>query len=349
MTGRVCLKEFTPIELERWVDQAGQPTYRARQLLKWVYGRQVDDFREMTDLGRDFRAWLGEHARVSCVDLVTAAAADDGTRKFLFRLEDGETIETVLIPDGRRVTLCVSSQVGCAFGCRFCLTGRDGFRRNLTAGEIVDQVCAVRRGLGPAERITNLVFMGMGEPLANYPEVSKGLEILTSESGPSISTRRITLSTVGLIPEMERLVRKIPINLALSLHASDNETRSALMPVNRRYPLEAVLEACRTLPLRSRQRITFEYLLIDGVNDSDDAARRLGRILSGIRAKVNLIPFNEHPDLPFRQPSPGRAEAFQAVLLAQHLTVTIRKSRGADILAACGQLRAAKGEYHVID
>ena len=349
MTGRVCLKEFTPAELEHWVEQADQPAYRARQLLKWVYGRRVDDFREMTDLSRDFREWLSERARLSCLDLVTAAAADDGTRKFLFRLEDGETIETVLIPDGRRVTLCVSSQVGCAFGCRFCLTGRDGFRRNLTAGEIVDQTCAVRRKLGPEEKITNLVFMGMGEPLANYPEVSKALEILTSGSGPSISTRRITLSTVGLMPEMEQLVRDIPINLALSLHASDNETRSALMPVNRRYPLEAVLDACRTLPLRSRQRITFEYLLIDGVNDSDDAARRLGRILSGIRAKVNLIPFNEHPDLPFRRPSPGRVEAFQAVLLAKHFTVTIRKSRGAGILAACGQLRAAKREYHVVD
>jgi 23S rRNA (adenine2503-C2)-methyltransferase len=331
------------------VDQADQPAYRARQLLKWVYGRRVDDFREMTDLSRDFREWLSEHARLSCLELVTASAAADGTRKFVFRLGDGETIETVLIPDGRRVTLCVSSQVGCAFGCRFCLTGRDGFRRDLTAGEIVDQICAVRRELGPEEKITNLVFMGMGEPLANFPEVLKALEILTSESGPSISTRRITLSTVGLIPEMERLVQEIPINLALSLHASDNETRSALMPVNRRYPLEAVLEACRTLPLRSRQRITFEYLLIDGVNDSDDAGRRLGRILSGIRAKINLIPFNEHPDLPFRQPSPSRVEAFQAVLLAKHFTVTIRKSRGAGILAACGQLRAAKREYHVVE
>jgi 23S rRNA (adenine2503-C2)-methyltransferase len=349
MTGRVCLKEFTPAELKHWVEQADQPAYRARQLLKWVYGRRVDDFREMTDLSRVFREWLSEQARLSCLDLMTVSAADDGTRKFLFRLDDGETIETVLIPDGRRVTLCVSSQVGCAFGCRFCLTGRDGFRRNLTAGEIVDQICAVRRELGPEEKITNLVLMGMGEPLANYSEVIKALKILTSESGPSISTRRITLSTVGLIPEMERLVREMPINLALSLHASDNETRSTLMPVNRRYPLEAVLDACRTLPLRSRQRITLEYLLIDGVNDSDDAARRLGRILSGIRAKVNLIPFNEHPDLPFRQPSPSRVEAFQAVLLAKHFTVTIRKSRGAGILAACGQLRAARRDYHAVD
>lgn len=348
MKGPVCLKEFTPAELELWVQGAGQPAYRARQLLKWVYGRGVEDLQAMTDLSRAFRAWLAEHVRLSSLHRVTVAAAADGARKFLFRLDDGETVETVLIPDGARRTLCVSSQVGCAFGCRFCLTGRGGFRRNLSAGEIVDQVCTVRRELGAAEKITNLVFMGMGEPLANFGSVIKALEIITCESGPSMSMRKITLSTVGLIPEMERLVRHIPINLAVSLHGSDNETRSSLMPVNRRYPLEQLLEACRTLPLRQRQRITFEYLLIDGVNDSDDAARRLARILSGIRAKINLIPFNEHPDLPFRQPSVARVEAFQAVLLAKSFTVTIRKSRGAGILAACGQLRSAEREYHMV-
>ena len=349
MKGPVCLKEFTPAELEAWVELAGQPAYRARQLLKWVYGRRVEEFQEMSDLSRDFRAWLAEHTRPSCLERVTVATAEDGTRKFLFRLDDGETVEAVLIPDGDRRTLCVSSQVGCAFDCRFCLTGRGGFRRNLSAGEIVDQICAARRELGAEEKITNLVLMGMGEPLANYAQVIKALEIITSESGPSISTRKITLSTVGLVPEMERLVRHIPINLAVSLHGSDNETRSALMPVNRRYPLEELLEACRLLPLRKRQRITFEYLLIDGVNDSDSAARRLARILNGIRAKINLIPFNEHAELPFRQPSPERVEAFQAVLLAKHYTVTIRKSRGAGILAACGQLRSAARDYHVVE
>jgi 23S rRNA (adenine2503-C2)-methyltransferase len=349
MKGPICLKEFTPAELEAWVERAGQPAYRGRQLLKWVYRRRVEEFQEMTDLSRDFRAWLTEHLRPSCIERLTAAVAEDGTRKFLFRLDDGETVETVLIPDGGRHTLCVSSQVGCAFGCRFCLTGRGGFRRSLSAGEIVDQICAARRELGADEEVTNVVLMGMGEPLANYAQVIKALEIITSESGPSISTRKITLSTVGLIPEMERLVRHIPINLAVSLHGSDNETRSALMPVNRRYPLEELLETCRLLPLRKRQRITFEYLLIDGVNDSDSAARRLTRILSGIRAKINLIPFNGHPELPFRQSPPERVEAFQAVLLAKHYTVTIRKSRGTGILAACGQLRSAEREYHVVE
>jgi 23S rRNA (adenine2503-C2)-methyltransferase len=349
MKGPICLKEFTPAELEAWVERAGQPAYRGRQLLKWVYRRRVEEFQEMTDLSRDFRAWLTEHLRPSCIERLTAAVAEDGTRKFLFRLDDGETVETVLIPDGGRHTLCVSSQVGCAFGCRFCLTGRGGFRRSLSAGEIVDQICAARRELGADEEVTNVVLMGMGEPLANYAQVIKALEIITSESGPSISTRKITLSTVGLIPEMERLVRHIPINLAVSLHGSDNETRSALMPVNRRYPLEELLETCRLLPLRKRQRITFEYLLIDGVNDSDSAARRLARILSGIRAKINLIPFNGHPELPFRQSPPERVEAFQAVLLAKHYTVTIRKSRGTGILAACGQLRSAEREYHVVE
>jgi 23S rRNA (adenine2503-C2)-methyltransferase len=349
MKGPICLKEFTPAELEAWVERAGQPAYRGRQLLKWVYRRRVEEFQEMTDLSRDFRAWLTEHLRPSCIERLTAAVAEDGTRKFLFRLDDGETVETVLIPDGGRHTLCVSSQVGCAFGCRFCLTGRGGFRRSLSAGEIVDQICAARRELGADEEVTNVVLMGMGEPLANYAQVIKALEIITSESGPSISTRKITLSTVGLIPEMERLVRHIPINLAVSLHGSDNETRSALMPVNRRYPLGELLETCRLLPLRKRQRITFEYLLIDGVNDSDSAARRLTRILSGIRAKINLIPFNGHPELPFRQSPPERVEAFQAVLLAKHYTVTIRKSRGTGILAACGQLRSAEREYHVVE
>jgi 23S rRNA (adenine2503-C2)-methyltransferase len=262
----------------------------------------------------------------------------DGTRKLLFRLLDGERIESVLIDEERRLTLCVSSQVGCALGCRFCLTGEQGYRRNLSAGEIVDQICAARRELGPEERITNLVFMGMGEPLANLQQVAKALEIITSDHGLNFSTRKVTLSTVGLVPEMLELSRLFPIKLAISLHAADNETRSRIMPINRRYPLEELLEACRQLELPRRQRITFEYLLLAGVNDSAADARKLAKLLRGLRAKINLIPFNEYPGSPFQRPSPNRIEDFQKILQEKHFTATVRQSRGTEIMAACGQL-----------
>jgi 23S rRNA (adenine2503-C2)-methyltransferase len=262
----------------------------------------------------------------------------DGTRKLLFRLLDGERIESVLIDEERRLTLCVSSQVGCALGCRFCLTGEQGYRRNLSAGEIVDQICAARRELGPEERITNLVFMGMGEPLANLQQVAKALEIITSDHGLNFSTRKVTLSTVGLVPEMLELSRLFPIKLAVSLHAADNETRARIMPINRRYPLEELLEACRQLELPRRQRITFEYLLLAGVNDSAADAHKLAKLLKGLRAKINLIPFNEYPGSPFKRPAPNRIEDFQKILQEEHYTATVRQSRGAGIMAACGQL-----------
>jgi 23S rRNA (adenine2503-C2)-methyltransferase len=218
------------------------------------------------------------------------------------------------------------------------LTGRAGYRRNLTAGEIVDQICAARRELGPDERLTNLAFMGMGEPLLNLNEVVKALEIITSDHAHNFSTRRVTLSTVGLVPEMLQLSRLTPIKLAVSLHAADNETRSRLMPINQRYPLEELLAACRRMELPSRQRITFEYLLLDGVNDSPEEARTLARLLRGLPAKINLIPFNEYPGADFRRPSSARIEEFQRILQQRHLTATIRQSRGAGIMAACGQL-----------
>jgi 23S rRNA (adenine2503-C2)-methyltransferase len=262
----------------------------------------------------------------------------DGTRKLLCRLHDGEKIESVLINGEDRLTLCISSQVGCAFGCRFCLTGRKGYRRNLTSGEIVDQICAACLELEPQERLTNLVFMGMGEPLANLEQVLKALEIITSEQGLHFSTRRVTLSTVGLIPEMLKLSRLFPIKLAVSLHAADDETRSGIMPINKRYPLEELLEACRKMDLPRRNRITFEYLLLGGVNDSPEAARKLAKLLTGLRAKINLIPFNEYPGATFKTPLSSRVEEFQKILLDYHFTATVRQSRGAGIMAACGQL-----------
>ena len=339
MNDLVPLKDFTPADLELWIQEAGQPAYRARQLLKWIYAQNVEDFQEMTDVSKDFRGWLEQHARLPCLMLEEVLTDEDGTRKLLFRLQDGEYIEGVLIAEGQRLTLCVSSQVGCAFGCRFCLTGQAGYSRDLTAGEIVDQICAARRELGPDERISNLVFMGMGEPLANFEQVVKGLEIIIADNGLNFSTRKITLSTVGLIPEMHRLSRLFPIKLAVSLHAADNETRSRIMPINRRYPLEELMEACRQLELPRRQRITFEYLLLGGVNDSAADARKLVKLLRGLRAKINLIPFNEYPGAAFNRPSPTRIAEFQEILQEKHYTATIRQSRGAGIMAACGQLR----------
>jgi 23S rRNA (adenine2503-C2)-methyltransferase len=339
MSHVVSLKEFTPTDLERWVQAAKQPPYRARQLLKWMYSHNVEDFQAMTDLSKDFRGWLEQRARLSCLLLQEVVTDEDGTRKLLFRLQDGEYIEGVLINEEQRLTLCISTQVGCAFACRFCLTGETGFRRNLTAGEIVDQICAATRVLGPDERITNLVFMGMGEPLANFEQVVTSLEIITADQGLNFSTRRITLSTVGLIPEMLKLCRLFPIKLAVSLHAADNETRSRIMPINKRYPLEELLQTCRNLELPRRNRITFEYILLGDVNDSPEAARKLAKLLRGLKAKINLIPFNDYPGATFKAPSPARVKEFQKILQDQHFTATVRRSRGAGIMAACGQLR----------
>jgi len=338
MSEPVFLKDFTPAELELWAQQGGQPAYRARQLLKWLYSQNAEDFQAMTDLSKDFRGWLDENARISSVKREKVLTDVDGTRKLLLRLQDGERIESVLIDEGERLTLCLSSQVGCGYGCRFCLTGRDGFRRNLTAGEIVDQICAARKELTQGERVTNLVFMGMGEPLANLAQVLKALEIITSDRGLNFSTRRITLSTVGLIPEMLKLSSFFQIKLAVSLHAADNETRSRIMPINKRYPLEELLEVCRNLELPRRNRITFEYLLLGGVNDSPEAARKLAKLLRGLRAKINIIPFNQYPGAKFKAPSVISVEEFQKILQDKHFTATVRQSRGAGIMAACGQL-----------
>ena len=338
MSEPVFLKEFTPAELELWAQQGGQPAYRARQLLKWLYSQNAEDFQVMTNLSKEFRGWLAENARISRVKLEKILIDVDGTRKLLLRLQDGESIESVLIDEGGRLTLCLSSQVGCGYGCRFCLTGRDGFRRHLTAGEIVDQICVARKELGEGERLTNLVFMGMGEPLANLEQVLKALTIITADHGLNFSTRRITLSTVGLIPEMLKLSSLFPIKLAVSLHAADNQTRSRIMPINRRYPLEELLNGCRSLELPRRNRITFEYLLLGGVNDSPEAARKLAKLLRGLRAKINIILFNEYPGAKFKAPSPSNVEEFQKILQEKHFTATVRQSRGAGIMAACGQL-----------
>jgi 23S rRNA (adenine2503-C2)-methyltransferase len=267
----------------------------------------------------------------------------DGSQKFLFGLEDGECIETVLIPDGKRLTLCVSTQVGCGYACRFCLTGLQGLQRNLSTSEILGQILSVQNLVKPGG-LTNVVLMGMGEPLANFQSTLRALEIMNYVDGLGFSRRRITLSTVGLVPGIDRLAGSPRFcRLAISLNATDNATRSALMPVNETYPLETLIEACRRFPLAPRERITFEYVLIRGVNDSPEDARRLSRILHGIRAKVNLIPYNESSPLVFKRPSEETVLAFQESLLKRNMTAIIRRGRGADISAACGQLR---GETH---
>ena len=337
---RIDLRNLTREELERFAQSLGERAFRGRQIMRWIYQQGVEDFEEMTDIGKALRRRLKEVAYISSLKPVKVETSPDGTSKFLFPLEDGNSVESVLIPHEGRLTLCISTQVGCRMGCRFCLTGLQGFARNLTAGEIVNQVLAVRKAIGRKRRITNVVLMGMGEPLDNYEQVVKAIRMMEDEFGLGLSGRKITLSTVGLLPGLERIFSEgIRFRLAISLNAADQETRSRLMPVSRRYPLEELLDLCRRLPLPPRERITFEYVLIAGVNDSVKDAERLSQILKGIRCKVNLIPYNELPELPFRRPNPERVLAFQRVLLEGGYTAPLRESRGQEIGAACGQLR----------
>ena len=330
-------------ELETLLEAMGQPRYRGRQLFQWVQARRATTPEAMTSLSRPLRSLLAGHVRVDRPGLVRLQRATDGTRKYLFRLADGEEIESVLIPDDGRLTACISTQVGCPLACRFCLTGLMGMRRNLTAGEIVGQVLTLQDALDREERISNLVLMGMGEPLLNFPNVEKALRILCDELGANFSPRRITLSTAGHVPGIQRLAASnLNVNLAVSLSATTDAVRDQIMPINKRWPIAALLEACQEYPLPNRRRLTFEYVKLDGVNDSPEDARRLAKLLRGIRCKVNLIPFNATPDLPDRPSPRERVEAFQKTLHDAGLTATVRESRGRDISAACGMLRVEK-------
>jgi 23S rRNA (adenine2503-C2)-methyltransferase len=337
------IRELMLDELEQFVVAAGERAFRAHQVMGWLWRRGATDFDAMSDLPAEFREYLKKHFKINPIPNAAVARSADRTRKLLVALVDGEAIETVIIPAGERVTLCLSSQCGCAMACEFCATARMGLHRNLSAAEIVSQVAAARRALAPGEELTNYVFMGMGEPLANYPRLARALRIMTSAWGMGISPRRITVSSVGLVPAMERLLTEFPsINLAVSLHATADETRDRLAPINRRYPLAALIETCRRLPIKRRDRITFEYVMLAGVNDGPDDARRLVRMLGPLRAKVNLIFFNRFAGASFT-PSPRAAvEGFQAILRQGNLTATVRESRGGDIAAACGQLYAER-------
>ena len=340
---RVNLVGLLPSELEALAVELGASRYRGRQLATWIYRKGVFDLEAMTDLPKDFRARLTERAVIEVPEPERVTASQDGSRKLVFLLGDGSRVSSVLMPDDDRMTLCVSTQVGCGFECRFCLTGVMGLERSLGPAEILGQVLAANRLLAPAQRVTHIVFMGMGEPLANYAALVTSLRILTDvRLVVGYSPRRITVSTVGLVPGIEKLGREgLRVNLAISLHAASDEVRSRLMPVNRAFDLAALMAALRRYPLAPRQRIFFEYVLLDGVNDAPEDARRLAALLRGLRAKVNLIPFNDWEGAEFRRPPLPRILAFQSVLLDAGVTTTVRWSKGEDIGAACGQLREA--------
>jgi len=327
-------------ELEQFATHCGQPRYRGRQLYRGLYARRERDFASLTDLDRRFREVLSARYMVFYPEVRRKFVSRDGAVRYLLGLQDGNSIETVYMPEEDRVTLCLSSQVGCALDCRFCFTGLLGVKRNLTAGEILGQVLAVARAQQIPQRARlNLVLMGMGEPLLNCGQVVKAVKILADPAAVGIPLRRITLSTVGIVPRIVDLAREpMRPKLAVSLNASHEEQRTALMPVNRKYPLTALLRACRAHPLRPRERLTFEYVLLDGINDSDADAQRVAELLHGMRAKVNLIPYNSGPELPYRASPFERVLTFQQILSDRHIPAFIRISRGQDIRAACGQL-----------
>ncbi|HTW89587.1 MAG TPA: 23S rRNA (adenine(2503)-C(2))-methyltransferase RlmN [Candidatus Binataceae bacterium] len=335
------LRDLLLEELEEIVTAAGERKFRARQIMAWLWTRAAESFDTMGDVPAALRRRLAAQFSLA-TPRASAARSIDGTRKLLVALADGEAIESVLIPARRRLTLCLSSQVGCAMGCEFCATARMGLHRNLMAAEMAGQVIAARGELAPDEKLTNFVFMGMGEPLANYPQLARTLRIMTAPWGLGISPRRITVSTVGLIPGMERLLAEFQVNLAVSLHATTDETRGRIVPVNRRFPLAELIETCRRLPIARRNRITFEYVMLDGINDSDDDAQRLVKLMRSLRAKVNLLFFNPFAGSQFRPSPRPRVEDFLEVVRQGNLTATLRESRGRDIAAACGQLYAER-------
>lgn len=340
------LKSLVISELREQLHSLGEPEYRVRQITDWLYKKRVDAIDKMTNIPQPLRKRLSETFSLGNIELVRVLGARDTTRKFLFRLGDGNLIESVLIPaslalyGGRsdRRTICVSTQVGCAYGCKFCASGLDGFSRNLSAGEIVDQLIAIERAT--TEKIDNVVFMGMGEPLANFENVMRAIQIINAEWGLGIGARHITISTSGLVPQIRKLAEEsLQIRLAVSLHGATDEVRNQIMPINRRYNIEALLSACDYYKVSKKQRLTFEYILIRDVNDSDEQARLLAGHAHRLSAKVNLIPYNTVSGLPWTRPSKNRQEKFLSILQAQGIPATLRREKGHDIDAACGQLR----------
>ncbi len=333
---------MTLADAEVFAVTQGWARFRGEQIWRWVHQHGVRDVEEMTNLSRDVRAHLAEHVRIGSLQIAEIQASADGTRKLRLLTHDGQSIESVIIPDGEKTTLCISSQVGCAVDCQFCATAKLGLKRNLDAGEIVDQVYIARKLLeevDPGRKLTNLVYMGMGEPLHNYDNMVKSLRILTNDKGAKLAQRRITVSTAGLVPKLEKLgLEDVRPNLAVSLNAPNDEIRDEIMPINRKWNIGKLMAALRAYPLEQRRRITFEYVLLAGVNDSLRDAAQLSRLLGNMKCKVNIIPWNPHPEAPYARPAPEVIEAFQMECKRLGLPTYLRRPRGDDIDAACGQL-----------
>ena len=339
MSDRPCIKDLGIDALRERLAADGVARFHADQVAAWLYARGVDDFEAMTDLGHELRVRLAARFEASALEMASVRVSVDGTLKAALRARDGAIVESVLIPEDDRTTLCISTQVGCALACAFCATGAMGFTRNLRAGEIVDQVCQMRRLLPRGRRITNVVFMGMGEPLLNLPPVVEAARLLLHPKAFALAPRRVTVSTVGIPGRIERLLREVPVNLAVSLHAATDAVRDLLVPLNRRFPLRALLDALRAQPALTRRRpVFFEYTLVAGVNDAVEDARRLAPLLRGIPAKLNVIPMNRHADSRLGPPDAATVDRFVAAAVEGGLRVTLRRSRGPDIDAACGQL-----------
>ncbi|MBA3948865.1 MAG: 23S rRNA (adenine(2503)-C(2))-methyltransferase RlmN, partial [Acidobacteria bacterium] len=333
------LAELSRVELEAALADHGLPRFRATQIYRWIHRRTATGFAAMTNIPAELRAQLAAAFRIGTPAIVRKDVSSDGTTKLLLRLADGREIESVYIPDTPNQTFCVSTQVGCAMACGFCLTGKMGLVRNLSAGEIAGQVRLLARETGLSDSPFNIVLMGMGEPLHNYDATMKALRMLYEEEGLAVHPKRVTLSTVGVVPGLERLAQEPDMpNIAVSLHATTDESRDALVPINRKWKIRELLDMCRRLPLGKRQRITFEYVMLDGVNDTPADARRLVKLLGDLKAKVNLLPLNAAPGIPFARPSDDRVNAFARILADAGTIVSVRKSRGRDIRAACGQL-----------
>lgn len=333
------LRDFTYPELLDLVSAMGEKPYRAEQIYGWLFHKRAPDIDSMTDISKAFRERLKEEFYVGGIKVLDVKKSSDGTRKFLSLLEDGSRIESVLIPEPDRLTLCVSTQAGCALGCRFCMTGMMGFTRNLGLAELTGEVFAAISMLDDGERITNVVLMGMGEPLANYDNVLKFIQVLTDGKGLGFSHNKVTVSTSGLVPGIKRLGADTNVNLAVSLNATTDEVRSRIMPINRKYPIDELVEALRSYPLHGKKNITIEYVLLKNVNDTLEDARRFVKLLRGINCKINLIPFNPFPGAAFERPEEQRVIAFGKILQDADYNVFTRQSKGVDILAACGQLK----------
>ncbi|OQY00415.1 MAG: 23S rRNA (adenine(2503)-C(2))-methyltransferase [Desulfobacteraceae bacterium 4572_130] len=348
------IKEYTRKELGEWFKKRKIKPFRAIQIFKWLYIHQANSFDEMTDISKDMRLMLKQNFFIPRLKLENLETSIDGTEKLLFKLRDNKYIESVIIPGKNRHTLCISSQVGCAQKCKFCLTAKTGLQRNLTCSEIISQISEARqifikknkdKDKDKKKTISNIVFMGMGEPLANYANVIKSIAIITDgDYGMKISPRRVTVSTSGFVPQIKKLGVNTNVNLAISLNATEDKTRSMLMPINKKYPIKNLLQVCSEFNIKPRNKITFEYILIKNINDTNKDAEKLVKMLSPIKAKVNLIPFNEHEKSNFKQSSSSRISQFFKILLDKNITAIIRKSKGADISAACGQL---KGKFEI--